>query len=257
VGYPPDLDDVGHVFTTDAGYKDGPAVQFLFRILEQSNFSITVANFSTSEASLERYSPSNGYTACVHDVSLGYVDMCVGTFLLTKERRILSHFTGNTFESTQLLIVLREPSNRKSIGDLLRTPLKAFTNEAWLLMSFSVFYMAFVLFSIRETYDGKYNPMNKRRSVVTARATKSLYHGILSLTSGTVSGKPTAPKLSERIVIAGFAIFGLFFLTAYQASFTVTLISNEIRGQFGSVDEVLAADLKVRVVVYGFLYCGV
>jgi len=79
VGYPPDLDDVGHVFTTDAGYKDGPAVEFLFRILEQSNFSITVANFSTSEASLERYSPSNGYTACVHDVSLGKVDMCVGT----------------------------------------------------------------------------------------------------------------------------------------------------------------------------------
>jgi len=177
-----------------------------------------------------------------------YNRIILGTFLLTKERRILSHFTGNTFESTQLLIVLREPSNRKSIGDLLRTPLKAFTNEAWLLMSFSVFYMAFVLFSIRETYDGKYNPTIKRRSVVTARATKSLYHGILSLTSGTASGQPTSPKLSERIVIAGFAIFGLFFLTAYQASFTVTLISNEIRGQFGSVDEVLAADLKICVV---------
>jgi len=110
-----------------------------------------------------------------------------------------------------------------------------------------VFYMAFVLFSIRETYDGEYNPMNKRRSVVTARATKSLYHGILSFTSGTASGQPTAPKLSERIVIAGFAIFGLFFLTAYQASFTVTLISNEIRGQFASVDEVLAADEKICV----------
>ena len=97
---------------------------------------------------------------------------------------MLSSFTGNTIEQNLNLVVLRIPPNPRNIWTDFKTPLNAITAAAWFLIILLVFYMAMVLSSIWELYDGKHNPGISRSSRLGTCVAHSVYDGVLSLTSG-------------------------------------------------------------------------
>jgi len=61
-------------------------------------YNITWIEKAITEKSYSKHSSS--YTSCVHDISLGELDMCVGAFFL--ERLLLSSFSNKVYYDSTL-----------------------------------------------------------------------------------------------------------------------------------------------------------
>jgi ABC-type amino acid transport substrate-binding protein len=96
---------------------------------------------------------AQSFTACVHDVALGEVDLCIGNFWVTIERLRLATFSSTLYTDDWRLVVKKEesddgswlPKNSAELYSHMKTPLMPFSNSAWMWIMFTVFYMSVAL----------------------------------------------------------------------------------------------------------------
>lgn len=119
-------DDGAYLFVRPNGTVDGAIVRFV-----QNHFliplNLTVVVHNVSKESQERFlSP---FTACVHDISLGKVDLCIGAFWRTAERLLLSRFTNAFAMDNNILVVVeqQDDEDQQTLSwDFILTPLNPF-----------------------------------------------------------------------------------------------------------------------------------
>ena len=224
IAYPNVPRDGGFLIRQPDGSFDGSVVRFVDEIfVDKLQLNVEIRN--VSEQSLSKY--ASPFTACVHDIALGLVDLCGGPYFRTPERLLLAPLTSSFFSSRQVLILQNDlvstNTGQQSFWEYILTPFIPFTWQAWSLMVFCTLYMSIALRIIKRKLEG-------RRYLRTPLKELSLatYNGILSATSGQVSDPPAKEDgktaIGEKFIIAGFCIFSFIISTAYEASFTLSLI---------------------------------
>ena len=228
VAYPGDSSSKFDLYTNDVGTKDGSTVAFFNSVQEALGYSIEVLNISSD--SLERYSSS--YTACTHDVGLGRLDLCIGGFYDTSERQIISSLT-TTFYSSDFYLFVPEKEGIP-LRYMVWSPFKPFSMGAWFMIAFCSIYMAFVMSLIERL---KSRRKSKKETWIQTLGNLS-YISLRSFSSGEPP-EPEEPLFSEKVVMSGYAIFGLIVLTAYTASSAAALVVDNSRAAVSSIDELL------------------
>ena len=100
IAFPGDSSALYDLFTNSEGEKDGSSVRFFEDVQSFYNYNVDVVEISN----ISRQKYSSSYSACVHDVALGLVDLCVGEiaydflvvfFILTYNNVIIFYMSIN------------------------------------------------------------------------------------------------------------------------------------------------------------------
>ena len=139
----------------DEGKKDGSVWGFMAGVLKEGNVSWTPQEISN--ASRSRFNSS--YSACVHDVALGELDLCIGPFWMTPERLLMAPYTTPLFDDHFQLIVRRTEEDYdgsgvlyvfKQLADNLHMPFRPFTPIAWAFILSTTAFMSTVMARIQQ-----------------------------------------------------------------------------------------------------------
>lgn len=101
--------------------------------------------------------PGSSFTACVLDVKVGNVDLCVGNFWVTAERLALINFV-QPFSEDKLYLVVQNDAVPETFGDLLYKPLKPFQPELWLMVVAYMIFTSFITVFLDAHSDDYENP---------------------------------------------------------------------------------------------------
>jgi hypothetical protein len=278
VSYPGDSGSGYTLKTLSDGTKTGSMVEFMRTVAAEAQF--TWEEVPLQEASRSRYSSS--FTACVHQVALNETDMCIGNFWVTPERTLLAGFTAAVYDDEFKLIV--RATIERTIWDKVGRPFTmTLTPGAWgwvittlCAMSFAMVYIEGVDVgdsadailrelqrgdersnNIQSTLGGSQGPdgtvahkqgcCRKPRWRHLWQATgASIYYGFLGLTGA--SPKHEAQKGPGMLVILGFAIFVLLFVSSYTGATAAVFIAESGRSAtLGSLEELNSSGGKLCI----------
>lgn len=246
---------------TGTSSRGGSMLRFAARIFREQNVSWVERPISA--ASLSAY-PSSSYTACVHDVALGAVDMCVGNFWTTSQRKLLAPFSSAVYSDNFYLVTFYQRGGGSGAGflgmRLISEPFLPFDSEVWCFTVLVLLYVAVgthiceaevklndVLASARSSTGsgGKTSEARERHGRELLRMRSSVCpeeerHGWsqakwharrLGKTSyqavlGYVSGGPaTEPNtIAGRLINIGFGLFIVVSIAMFTAKLTSNLV---------------------------------
>jgi hypothetical protein len=256
VSYPGDSGSGYTLKTLPDGSKTGSVVEFVRSIAEEVGFTWEVVPVGAD--SRELYSSS--FTACVHSVAVGATDLCIGNFWLTSQRMLIQpSFTSALYDDEIVLIVAAVKKNDfwSSVAGPFSNTL---TPSAWLLVLVNMALMSIAMAIIDRddvgdgankiiarfddlqeqlaTGETKQEKMDRIAEEKTEESTstaglikeipRSIYYGLLGLTAGSPAheGRSAAGSL----VILGFGIFCLLFLSSYTGATAAILIAQTDQG---------------------------
>lgn len=150
------------------------------------------------------------YSRCAHDVSLGHLDLCIGDFWDTPERRKKKVTFSNTVYSEAFYLYTRFVEEEKSLSERLTEPLRPFKLSLWLLICAVVVAAGFILLYFeRSAPGGDFDGLNWAGFVK-----QCLFLSGSSLVDGTIVFSPKTP--SGKL----FSVVLAFFICVVIASFT-------------------------------------
>ena len=115
----------------------GVLVDLIDDFAKTSNLNISVVEGFASVRSKEMHSSS--YTACVFDVSVGAVDLCLADFWITPERLKYSSFV-TAFSQDQMWLLVPDQLESNVGDDLFEKPIQPFSPQLWnLVIGFLIF----------------------------------------------------------------------------------------------------------------------
>ena len=196
VSFPADSDDRIALFTYE-GRKQGTMIEFLRQVSNATGFGMYEEPLSKD--ALDKYDYDT-YLACEYDLTLGNTDICVGTFYGSEDNE---YTTGKIYEEKYYLAV--EKAEETLLYKLL-LPVMPLTFRAWLAIFCVSFYALFVLSILRG---------GRRLSSKTfcSKIFTVLFRCIMSFTGGQIAIDQKKVGISEKVIYAAFAIFGLIVLT--------------------------------------------
>ena len=211
ISYPPVQNDIPYQYTRKDGTISGAVPEYIKHVFFQRMNINQVVFREVSQASLDRY--GSKFTACVHDVAVGRLDMCIGAFFRTTERLLLSGFTTSFLSGKQILVVKSQHqsndnsnSSKNGFWGLLLLPFGVFTIDAWVIMALACLYMAFAYRVIQRKIEGKLlqSPLEEFGHAA--------YDGVVNITSGSVALAPRKPNCEEKVSSNARAVCSLLLL---------------------------------------------
>ena len=106
------------------------------------NLNLTLLSYFASAQSKKQY-PGSSFTACVLDVKVGNVDICVGNFWVTAQRLSIASFV-QPFSEDKLYLVAQNDVIPETFGDLLYKPLKPFQPILWVMVLSYMIFTSFI-----------------------------------------------------------------------------------------------------------------
>ena len=119
MAYPEDGPDM-YLRTRQDGSKFGVLPAFLDTMVEL---------YGVSSVQVDENPAFEDYNACVHGIAIGTVDMCLGPFWVTPERRTLVSFSSSVGSDDQVLVV--KAGTDLMWYDRIITPIMVFTPATW------------------------------------------------------------------------------------------------------------------------------
>jgi len=212
--------------------RSGSVPVFMDRLLASER--IPWEEIPVSKRSRE-YSPNSGYTACVHEVAIGNVDMCWANFWPTAARRLLSSFSGALYYDHFIAVTLIT-SGTSGFWDSLSKPFSPFSVGLWALI-FGVFGFVGLVLMAKEEVDVGDGATKRRRTMfeLVPLVFIPLFKGMHVLNTGEVKGvyvKSSGGWLSQFLV--GFT---RSIVIAVYTSLTVSSLLVEGRTAITSIDD--------------------
>jgi len=175
----------------------------------------------------------SSYTACVYDIGLGNIDLCLGDFWGTPDRYALgvASFVQIDDEAIRLVVPLR--NNEESFWDLAVKPFRQFSLHLWGMLAGIIIVVSFamIIFEYGQS-EGDFE-----NSGVATDMLNSMYLAMSSMYSG-ICFKPVT--VSGRLVALGY---GTFIVIVF-ASFTAETASYVIMKQMEKTIDSLEAALR-------------
>lgn len=193
--------------------------------------AMTRANFTA--ASSQIYKGASSYTRCVWEVNRGMVDICIGDFWETNERRGIAPFSSSFDLDTMRLLTMpvggpgggASSFEAKQLLDIFRP----FATGVWGLMV-AMFVFAGVAMYIVEAGSG--NPdfeYEDELELPPLRYVMGFCKGFYLSTMGLLTAGPafTATRWSGRFITLGFACFVYIAVASYAAKLVDFLVNSD------------------------------
>jgi len=217
----------------------GVVPEFIDKFAESSG-----ANINMTEAPLWVYDVANfssDFTNCVHAVSLGMLDFCVGMFSITTQRAMMTSFF--TIETTSMFLVQKEEAEESFQHRIFRA-FQPFTASAWLCTVVVAVFTTFILLC-QEAIPGGINSsrMQVKKKSLLARFGKSIYLGLNAFLGGSVTDELKTWQGRGTGITLG--MFGLIIISMYTANLTTILVSNASRIPISSIEDAIAQNVEI------------
>ena len=243
VGYSNDSESTIYYFSDpNSGFKNGSIPQFMRNVAR--SFGFGMYDIGVSENSTELY-PTNPYNACLRDLAIGLLDICIGPFPIGTPGPQL--YSPPLYLEEYYLIV---PIYEVDFWESLATPFLPFTFLAWLSVFAAIVYMTLVynIVANKEDFCCKRYSIGCRfnNTFSVDKLLDSFYSGLRSFTTLDVADISDEPSRSEKVIIAGFVIFALVVVTAYTATAATALFVAYEYEEYSSFVDVLG-DPNARI----------
>ena len=224
----------------DGGWIGEMVADILFQ-LDWNVTALTRANFSQESA--EIYTGSSSYTRCVWEVRLGNVDLCVGDFWETDERRRIAMFTSAMDSDYFKLGTMPDDSGGVGSTIMLDGIFRPFDGALWALNFLMVLVAATLMWYVEhempyntdyECQLQKHRPLNRVEGV-----SRSLWLACMTY----VFGEPMymATTWPGKIIFLGFGWFVCISGSSYTANLASFMVSQPLsKGQISSFAELAA-----------------
>eukprot|EP01013_Petalomonas_cantuscygni_P023323 TRINITY_DN44749_c0_g1_i1.p1 TRINITY_DN44749_c0_g1~~TRINITY_DN44749_c0_g1_i1.p1 ORF type:complete len:768 (-),score=102.43 TRINITY_DN44749_c0_g1_i1:2694-4997(-) len=218
----------------------GRYAQFLESIAEEAN---TTLQYRCVSASSEARFPGDSFTACVYDVAIGDVDICVGPFWVTEERIGISRFSAPVAMDTIYLIV---DTNQQapSLWTKALLPFAPFSGPLWAMIVGVVLLVAMAM----DLFE-RVSPAVRHAVAIDRTATLRLQfpgHGLIrsflfSAHSFLGTGAGLMPmSVPGLVILTAFGVFVVLTMASFTANTTQYLLTRARQAHVSSVDELLS-----------------
>lgn len=223
----------------EAGWRT--LVMFTYQVLQMLQLPTDGIEYrSLSPASRELY--SSDYSACVHDVALGHLDLCVGDFWDTPERRAKKVIFSPIYSEWIYLHTTVAP-RKLAVWEYLYQPLRPFSMSLWMLI-FTVIPASGVFLAVLE-YEGPLAGLVRRP---TLRSTGwSMYLSILSFLDAGVLVVHRPHTYGGKVFAVGLAFFACVVFASFTASTASFLIFKSRDHAVESLEEAIAEGMQICI----------
>jgi len=201
---------------------------------------MTPANFSA--ASRAAYAGSSSFTRCAWEVQLGNVDICVGDFWETAERRAITPFTSSIDNDLIRVIVKKgESASFFSLEGGLVKWTEPLSNGVWGWTFGLLFVGALCMWIVDSDGNDMYLPGERLGTFTHPQLSglaKSFWVAIMSITARDVH---VAKRWEGRIVLMGLTLIAWVTAVTYTANLASILIQGLAKsGQYNSLQDIAA-----------------
>eukprot|EP00931_Biecheleriopsis_adriatica_P043827 TRINITY_DN25044_c0_g1_i2.p1 TRINITY_DN25044_c0_g1~~TRINITY_DN25044_c0_g1_i2.p1 ORF type:complete len:611 (-),score=61.21 TRINITY_DN25044_c0_g1_i2:125-1957(-) len=185
-----------------------------------------------SNTSRSRFEGSS-YSACVHDTLIGNLDLCIGDFWDTEERRLMGGRFATVVMSEALHLYAKKVEKELSLVQLIYKPLAVFTPGLWGVIVVALIASG-ALMGFLEWGEQDSEFQHKSFWGVIGMG---LYMGLFSLTGASSTCQPVT--VSGRCLNLGFGLFILIAVAGYTANTATFLIADMVELPFQSLEQTI------------------
>eukprot|EP00802_Teleaulax_amphioxeia_P007908 Tamp_07916.p1 GENE.Tamp_07916~~Tamp_07916.p1 ORF type:complete len:713 (+),score=98.31 Tamp_07916:42-2141(+) len=200
---------------------------------------ITLLDGWRSDQSMEiqktlRGNAASSYTACVQDVAVGKVDICISDFWVTAERLQLGASFILPYGTDDFHLVTKATSNAISFTEQLAKPWAPFSTTLWLCFFAFLLFSALVTFltdsvmDIGDEFEDHEDSDDFDNPTLLGRYTKAVYLNTLGWVSAGPVNNPTS--VPARLAALGFGWFVLIIIATYTANLAAILFESKGSG---------------------------
>eukprot|EP00403_Amphidinium_massartii_P026122 CAMPEP_0178405998 /NCGR_PEP_ID=MMETSP0689_2-20121128/18687_1 /TAXON_ID=160604 /ORGANISM="Amphidinium massartii, Strain CS-259" /LENGTH=551 /DNA_ID=CAMNT_0020027029 /DNA_START=171 /DNA_END=1822 /DNA_ORIENTATION=- len=238
----------------------GPVVRYLSTIFRQYQVNLEVlATFGSGDdyyvnldnppfseevmAAIAKERPGDiergkvsGFNACVIATGLGYVDLCIATFLINTGRQQLTNMIH--LISEPIVLVTAAKIEDPSFSDKLQAAFKPFTNELWLCVIGCIILLSVAMVLQEHGKDDlKDVPCWKMPLLGIFKGFESLFGGASTFHAHTCGG---------RITQLGLGFFILLIIASYTANLaSLLVVSAGVSTEIASMSDAVKQGAKV------------
>lgn len=191
------------------------------------------AAFATSKSNYSKV--RSAFTECVFYAGLGYVDLCLGEFIMSLERSALASFHAVRPTNYYLIVQTAHARNDKSISSHVSAVLAPFTLRLWVLIFVAAIGASFLLAAQdRSAAGGDFETGSL--PVLSGRAA---WLGAMGVLGGDLSHQG-GMRLSSRLTGLGLTFFLFVVGTGYTASVAAFLIIDAQSTPVSDIEEAIS-----------------
>lgn len=216
-------------YQQDDGWT-GSVASFFQQLKQTAGFQ--TLQKSVSEASLSLY--ASPWDACVHDVRMQLIDVCVSVVMETDTRRQMATFTSPILAGSMKLMVHKEVTDNRwdpALGyeSIWFSFLKPFSPFLWLLVVLLIFTAGIFYYLVEEEEDCNCGTCLHPRKAATGLMAicGGLHQGTLAFFAGGDLGAAKAADTKTRAgsaIRVGFAVFTMVMVATYTANLAQLLV---------------------------------
>jgi hypothetical protein len=205
---------------------------------DKAALSITIREEFASAQSTQAV-PGSSFTACVYDVMVGKVDLCLSDFWVTAERMGLAAFVS-PFEQDLFYVLVPDDTLPETFTDMLAKPFLPFAWNLWGLVVGFLLFSGFVnMLADNKNQDDFENPSK------FARVFKSIFLSFGGyFAGGSVNNPSSAPA---RVAQLGYGFFILIILASYTANLATILVAKSSKRGINSIQDAIDQGVTICV----------
>ena len=236
ISYPSNAFSVWTLNTASNGQRVGSFVDLVNTVLK--DYGIEPSITPMSEESLGKFDES--WSACVHDVALNRTDLCVGNFWATSERRLMSHFTAEIYQTSFYLVTFVEESS--SWASTMAAPFRPFQALVWVYILLLLVAVSGVILVSEHTHQVEGHQFIEHEDNLHYGALEAVYLGIMGFVSGVSAFEPNT--IASKFLNIALGFFILILSATYTANMASFLVISAQKGQISTIPEGLSAGMR-------------
>mmetsp|Transcript_48166 Transcript_48166/g.109632 ORF Transcript_48166/g.109632 Transcript_48166/m.109632 type:complete len:809 (+) Transcript_48166:56-2482(+) len=223
----------------------------LFNFVQEACWDEFKCTFSfadpvVSQESIAAVGPSK-WNGCIHDVAIGRLDMCIGSFWITEERQQMVTFLPPLFQAHWYLVTPKVEAEgfwKLWKWEILKKPFKPFSARLWISIA-TFLAIGGLVFALVEAPGYALD----RGRPGEHRFYQALYGLYLSFTWCCAGGSISRPKtFAGRLVTLGLGCMLLFVVACYTASLASLLVAERGQEPVKSLEEAIQRKMRVCMV---------
>ena len=240
----------------------GPAVDFMAAAAERGKFQIEVRSIPDLYRNRSMPFGSSDDDYCIYAASLGIVDACVGSFLLSRRRSSMTKWMILGLEHIRLVISSEDELAYSQ--DSTTTVLLPMTRACWIfILVFAIPVLGGLLFLIHEHgQSGSIFPRQEAADYVdqetgsrhgfrTNQRSVPLWRHIVRAVFNAALGalqrgyRPRLVTLGAKINLIGFSFFILTLISVYTANLAAILSARHAKPPVSTLQDILDGKLRI------------
>jgi hypothetical protein len=233
----PDYDTKADIHNGTGPYL-GIYPEFFHSISLAGNFTLQYSTVSGGS----REKTTSAWTACVIDVQMDLLDLCVGLFWITAERLDMTAFSV-PMGTDKFYLMVKMPKLDHSIATNARRVFMPFSSELWLVLGAGI-----VLVSITRIVQRLISAdcRGRSRRSIEAVVADAFYSTSMELASDSTNYGEN-DDCAKRLMNIGWGAFILLVVASFTANLTAFLVKSDLNFPIRNIDDCISRRCKLCV----------